>query len=122
MARLAGVAPVHCSSCFQQDPSRRHVDFEASYDGPVFAEGAAKVAIDDLIICEECLRNGARLLGLVDPDGTAQERDRLLATNQRLADQITTLERSLRDERRARQAAESLLPFYEAKRMPVVKK
>lgn len=71
MTRLASPPPSACAACFGQYPDRRHVDFEAAYDGPVL-EGAARVAIDDLIVCENCLADGARILGWV-PDQEARE-------------------------------------------------
>ncbi len=53
--------PAYCSSCFQQQPDKLHVDLDAAWDGPVL-EGSIKVAIDDLILCEGCLREAYRLL------------------------------------------------------------
>jgi hypothetical protein len=87
--RLAGTPPTRCSACFCQVPDRQHVDFGAAWDGPTFPGGDEVVgqvvtAIDDLIICEECLRAGAELLGLEDPGdvarharGTEQENEEL---------------------------------------------
>jgi hypothetical protein len=63
--RLAETPPTHCASCFGQYPDRRHIDFGAYWDGPVFARdegdvaGGAPIAVDDLVICEECLRAAA---------------------------------------------------------------
>lgn len=63
MTRLAG-KPAYCASCFQQEPVR-YVDFEAAFDGPVLP-GAIPVAIDDLILCENCLKEAFSIL---DPQG-----------------------------------------------------
>ncbi|UTI65615.1 hypothetical protein NBH00_05240 [Paraconexibacter antarcticus] len=76
--------PTACASCFGQYPERRHVDFGAAYDGPTVEgdsplAGVTTVAIDDLIICEECLCAAAALLGLRDDGETATEVERLTA-------------------------------------------
>lgn len=76
--RLAEVPPTHCSSCFGQYPDREHVDFGAAWDGPTFppdheqVAGGKSVVIDDLVVCDECLRHAAGLVGMVDPDDTAR--------------------------------------------------
>lgn len=61
--RIAPIPPSHCSVCFNQDPDALHVDMEAATDGPVLetADGI-KVSIDDIIICETCLRRAQDLL------------------------------------------------------------
>lgn len=74
--KLTDIPPYVCSSCGGQYPERRHVDFQAAWDGPTFREGVAvaegdvrtnlTVAIDDLIICENCLRDAGMLVGLDD--------------------------------------------------------
>lgn len=73
--RLTETPPVRCSSCFGQYPDRRHVDFGAAWDGPTVAPdpgvvGGKAQAIDDLIICDECVTVAAGLLGLEDPGDT----------------------------------------------------
>jgi hypothetical protein len=75
--------PAYCASCYAQKPAQRHVDLEAAYDGPVL-EGSVRVAIDDLVLCEECLTEAANLIGLVNPDETTAELDR---ARERLAQQ-----------------------------------
>lgn len=104
--RLTDAPPPRCSSCFQAQPHLRHVDFEASYDGPVVPlhanenlVGVQGVSIDDLILCETCVRTAAELLGLVDPDFVTAERDMLKTGNEVLVAKlqardayITTLE------------------------------
>lgn len=64
--KLAEVTPTHCARCFQQKPDERHVDFDAAYDGPVIPGTPEPICIDDLVLCESCMREAARLLGLVD--------------------------------------------------------
>ena len=56
----------YCSSCFQAKPGTPHVDFDAAWDGPVLTDGAGEPiqhAIDELVICEDCLGAAAELLG-----------------------------------------------------------
>lgn len=69
MPRLLDTAPPHCAGCYDQKPGERHVDMEAAYDGPVIA-GAdpnhPSTQIDDLVLCEGCIREAARLVGLAD--------------------------------------------------------
>lgn len=71
--KLCEVPPSHCAACFGQYTDRRHVDLEASYDGPAYPDGVMTdqgmvrnltVAIDDLILCEDCLRDAGRLVDL----------------------------------------------------------
>lgn len=63
MTKLAH-KPSHCASCYQQDPVR-YVDFEAAYDGPVIPGSPASIPIDDLILCENCLKEA---FALIDPE------------------------------------------------------
>lgn len=73
--RLAAGPPPHCAACFNQQPDKQHVDFGASYDGPFLrgeVTGGPTVSIDDLILCEDCLKAGARELGLVEADELKQ--------------------------------------------------
>jgi hypothetical protein len=71
--RIAEPNPPRCSSCFAAKPTEPHVDFGAYYDGPVLpaspdqeTQGVTLHAIDDLIICSECLRAAAKLVGMSD--------------------------------------------------------
>lgn len=85
--KIADTPPVHCAACYGAYTDRRHVDFEASYDGPIVEGGYAgedgrvethiPVSIDDLIICDKCLTDAARLIGLGDVERlTAQLADK----------------------------------------------
>lgn len=60
-----------CSNCFGQE-NVRHVEFPAAFDGPVvnqmavvFEQGVDAVSIDDLILCENCLKVAAKIIGFV---------------------------------------------------------
>lgn len=95
--------PAHCASCYLQETDVRHVDFGASYDGPVL-EGSIKVTIDDLVLCENCLRTAVQLLGIT---GDVEElQDELRLANQEkleLRERVNGLE----DYRRKLEAAVS---------------
>jgi hypothetical protein len=84
---LAETPPVACSSCGGQYTDRRHVDFGAGWDGPMVAPGdvagGKMVAVDDLILCEECVTFAATLVGMGDVAEHEQRIDRL---NERLTD------------------------------------
>lgn len=88
--------PAYCASCYAQKPDQRHVDLDAAYDGPVL-EGSVRVAIDDLILCEECLTQAGRLIGLVDSSDQAAElerlRDQVAEQDDRLLRQKTYVDR-----------------------------
>jgi hypothetical protein len=61
--KIALTTPAACASCFGQYPDRTHIDFEAAYDGPVInSDDNIKMPVDDLIVCDECLQQAARLL------------------------------------------------------------
>jgi hypothetical protein len=69
----------HCANCFGQYLDRRYVEFPAAFDGPVVnqiavvsAPGVEPVAIDDLVLCEECVKVAAGMLGLERPSDLTQ--------------------------------------------------
>jgi len=80
--RIASPNPACCSACYGASGGR-HVDFEAATDGPVVlnADGSpvawegGLVSVEDIILCEACVRAGAELLSLVPAvmEGLAQE-------------------------------------------------
>jgi hypothetical protein len=61
-----------CSGCFCQKPDVEAVDFHTSWDGPSLkgrdaageplplAAGASNMAIDELMLCADCIRSAAR--------------------------------------------------------------
>lgn len=63
--RLAETVPVACAGCFDQKVRARHVDFESAWDGPMVNEDLRQ-AIDDLILCEDCIRQAGKLVGIGD--------------------------------------------------------
>ena len=55
-----------CSACMLQDHTIRHIDFDSALDrGFTYGEGG-KVQMDDLILCENCIKEASKLIGLVD--------------------------------------------------------
>jgi hypothetical protein len=82
---IAEPPPPRCSGCFAPPTAEKlpFVDLGAAWDGPSIPalEGTVGVIahhIDDLILCSECVRNAARLLGLDDVTklrGVITERD-----------------------------------------------
>jgi hypothetical protein len=58
--------PTHCSGCFQQDSKLRYVDFDAACDRGYGDAHGVQIAMEDLILCENCLRDGAKLVGMED--------------------------------------------------------
>ena len=59
--------PMYCSACHGQYPERKHIDFDAAIDRGWYGnDHGTRITMDDLILCEECLRNGAELIGMMD--------------------------------------------------------
>lgn len=79
--------PVRCSSCFNQDTALRHIDMDAACDRGYGDEAAVKVAYDDLVLCENCVKEAATLINMVPKD------DR---TIERLESQVSVWERKAR--------------------------
>jgi hypothetical protein len=90
--RPTGV-PTFCSACHNQNPTLQHVDFDAACDrgyGTQDDNPDIKINMDDLILCETCLRDAARHIGMVD-NNTQREYiarlERSLDETQKLRDQ-----------------------------------
>lgn len=60
--------PIRCSACFNQDPKLRHIDMDAACDRGYGDEAAVKIAYDDLVLCENCVKEAAVLVGLEPAD------------------------------------------------------
>lgn len=67
--------PVYCSGCMNQQPELRHVDFDAACDRGYGPDHDTKIAMDDLVLCENCVREGAAVLGIEDSVKVEAERD-----------------------------------------------
>jgi hypothetical protein len=55
--------PIYCSACFNAQQVR-HIDFDAACDRGYGNDESIKVVMDDLILCENCVKAGAELLGM----------------------------------------------------------
>ena len=100
--------PIFCSACFNSQDIR-HIDFDAACDRGYANDEAVPVAMDDLIICENCVREGARLLGMEDETANAGH--------------ISDLERKLdvKDKRlkQAERYSETLEDAFESRPVPI---
>ena len=89
--RLTDV-PAYCCKCYQQDTTKRHIDLDAAYDGPVIPGAPANQPIDDLILCETCVEEAAALL---DSKGHIQEIERLQSVVTNLEDEVASKDRTI---------------------------
>lgn len=78
--RLTGM-PMYCAACRNQDSGVRHVDFDAAVERG-FGDGPMPTSMDDLIVCEGCLRTAALLIDMGD---LAELRDQLAACQKKLS-------------------------------------
>ena len=66
--KIADPKPSHCCRCYRAgEAGVRFVDFDAAIDRGAFADAnslAIMDSIDDLVMCEDCVREGAQLLNL----------------------------------------------------------
>lgn len=104
---IADPPPPHCSACYQAVPEKRHVDFGASTDGPVLelaggqvlhtasplprladAKGVVGHVVDEILICETCVEEAAKLIGLQDAEKLGARLEEALAANDRLHEQL----------------------------------
>jgi hypothetical protein len=71
---IAEIPPVCCAVCYQQNPDRIHVDTDAAYDGPLLDVSGARHSVDDIVVCEDCVRAMASML----PESTVKD-ERIVA-------------------------------------------
>lgn len=84
--------PQRCSACFGQDSKRRHIDLDAACDRGYGNEETVKIAYDDLILCENCVKEAAELIDMTDSED--------------LKARLLSLEDELDRERKARRQAQ----------------
>lgn len=82
-----------CSACFNQDNKKRHVDFDAACDRGYGNDEVTKITMDELVLCEDCIRAGGELVGLVIGDVLETE--------------VEALKRKLEDETKLRKQAQN---------------
>lgn len=88
----------YCSSCFGQYLDRKHVDLEAYYDGPVMlGKDDNPVSIDDLILCEDCLKEAGALIGLHPAEDLKKENQELGETVEAKNEEIIALHELISD-------------------------
>jgi hypothetical protein len=73
--------PPYCSACFDQKPQKQYIDFDAAADRGWAPDGQS---MDDLILCEDCIKSAAVLLGMRDTKEVATELRRLANENARM--------------------------------------
>jgi len=89
--------PAFCSGCHGQTPDYRHIDFESYWDGPVLdLANGMKQCIDDLILCEQCVKEAAHMLGWMDAKRQQLETKRLQDELETAQQNIAKLERHSR--------------------------
>lgn len=72
--------PQCCSACGNQAPAEqevRYVDFDAACDRGYGNAEAHQIALDDLILCEGCIRTAALMVDMVDGGELAAQFDSL---------------------------------------------
>lgn len=96
--------PIVCSVCLQPpmafDPRPEFVDFGSAFDGPVIDDPNAEgnqVYIDKIVICEDCVKQGARLLGLDNVERYQQELEALGEAIIELQDEVQAKDRAISD-------------------------
>lgn len=95
--------PLHCSNCFGQEACR-HVEFPAAFDGPVVNQlavvtepGVEAIAIDDLVLCERCLKVAAKIIGFVYAPDLVAELDAEREKTAKLEAELSDSNRALSD-------------------------
>jgi len=64
-------APAYCSACFAQDTSKIHIDMDAACDRGYGDD--ITINMDDLVLCENCVREAAMLIGMRDATESAKD-------------------------------------------------
>lgn len=82
--RLLEYPPVYCSACWCAQLDKRHVDFDADNDQGYGNDPSHTVAYDNLQLCEDCMKSGARIVGMVDGEERQKEIDTLTAERDKL--------------------------------------
>jgi|SRR5215831_2007676 len=91
---IAGKTPPYCSSCFQQQFDKRHIDFSVAWDGGTLRDaGGTLITIDDLVLCEDCVRIASNVL--------SHDADTELGRELRIAKERAAEQRRLRKEAEA---------------------
>lgn len=95
--------PPYCSACGGQDTDVSYVDFDAACDrgyGEDPSNPDVRVAMEYLILCENCVREGARQIGMVEDD----QRERIGSLQRRLDEECKRCEQAINYADRMEQA------------------
>ncbi|HLY82954.1 MAG TPA: hypothetical protein VKQ71_08205 [Acidimicrobiales bacterium] len=88
--------PAYCSACYNQNPSKQHLDFDAAAErGFGDRDDGLKISMDDLILCEDCVREAARLIGMRDAGELEHDLETLTRLHRQEKDRADGLERYL---------------------------
>jgi len=90
----------YCASCFGQYLDRQHVDFEAFWDGPALKNEKDEnnpLGVDDLIICEKCLMEAGKLIGLEHAEKLKKENEELGAAVESHLEQVLARDELISD-------------------------
>jgi len=96
--------PVVCSVCLQSpaahNPKIQYINFESAYDGPVVKDPQRPadepgVYIEKIVICEICVREGARHLGLSDAEAAAEKTEAWKAYADSLEEEMVAKDRAI---------------------------
>lgn len=75
--RIAETPPPYCCCCHSDCVGKVTIDFEAYYDGPVLEAEHYKYQVDDLYLCEDCIKTAGRLVGMGDIEALKVENNEL---------------------------------------------
>ncbi len=93
--------PVYCAGCMNQQPELRHVDFDSALDRGYGKQEAVQITLDDAIFCENCVKEGAELLGMINAEAWQKEK-------RILENRAKTAESRVRQAERANETLEDL--------------
>lgn len=108
-ATLLDGSPQYCSACFNQDNTKQHIDLDASCDRGYALHTDIPITMDDLVLCEDCIRNAAQLIGMEDKSTTERELSELRIKADRLE----------RESRQAQRYADTLEDAFDKRPEPV---
>ena len=99
--RKAAVTPPYCSSCFQAKPNLLHIDFEATFDGPMInPTDGISISVDNLIICLDCMARAAHLAGFSKQSDLKQENNELGEAVESLSAQLEERDTIIDDQKK----------------------
>ena len=107
--RLLEFGTAYCSACWCEYPDKRHVDYSADNDQGYGNRTDTQITYDNLQLCEDCMKSGARLVGMVDGAETEQE----------IRDKDAKIDRLEREARQAQNYADRLEDAFQHRAQPI---